>query len=183
MNEAMEKIREASEATSQILRDINEIAFQTNLLALNAAVEAARAGDAGKGFAVVANEVKTLAAQTASATENISRQIAGIQSSTGQAVTAVQGIATTINEVNEISTAIASAVEEQSSATQEIARNVEQASAGTTEVTSNITGVQTAAGETGQAATEVMEASTDLTSKSEELKGLVESYLNEIKAA
>ena len=182
-DEMIQGLANAAQKIGDVVAMITDIAEQTNLLALNATIESARAGDAGKGFAVVANEVKTLAAQTAQATEEISRQIGDIQVATGDAVTAVQGITKTINEVNEIATTIASAVEEQSAATQEIARNVEQAAAGTQEVTSNISGVQQAAGETGQAAGQVLEASGDLTAKSEELKGLVEQYLGAIKAA
>ena len=162
---------------------ITDIADQTNLLALNATIEAARAGDAGKGFAVVANEVKTLAGQTAQATEEISRQIGDIQGATADAVTAVQGITKTINEVNEISTTIAAAVEEQSAATQEIARNVEQAASGTQEVNDNISGVSQAASESGTAAGSMLESAADTNKQAASLRNLVEGYLEKIKAA
>ena len=120
---------------------ISTIAGQTNLLALNATIEAARAGDAGKGFAVVASEVKSLANQTAKATEDISQQVAQIQVATKEAVTAIEAISQTIGEVSRIATAIAAAVEEQGAATQEIARNVHEAASGTQQVGTNIAGV------------------------------------------
>ena len=142
---------EAAQKIGDVVKLINDIAGQTNLLALNATIEAARAGEAGKGFAVVASEVKSLANQTAKATEDISAQIKSIQSATGGAVQAIGGIGQTIGRISEIATTIASAVEEQGAATQEIARNVQQASAGTNEVSSNIVNVTQAATETGAA--------------------------------
>src|SRR6185312_6693486 len=117
-----------------VVQLINDIASQTNLLALNATIEAARAGEAGRGFAVVASEVKSLANQTAKATEDIAAQIGQIQTATGEAVEAIRGIAGTIGEINQISTSIASAVEEQGVATREITRNVQHAAAGATSV-------------------------------------------------
>ncbi len=182
-NETVRGLAEAAQKIGDVVDLINDIASQTNLLALNATIEAARAGDAGKGFAVVASEVKSLATQTAQATEEIAAQISSMQSVTDEAVGAISGISTTIEQINEIASSISAAVEEQGAATQEIARNVDQAASGTQEVTSNIVGVQQAADETGQAAGQVLESSGDLTTKSEELKGLVEKYLTDIKAA
>ena len=142
-----------------------------------------RAGDAGKGFAVVASEVKSLATQTAKATEDIGRQIAQIQASTKEAVESIQSIGTTIGEVSDIAAAIAAAVEEQGSATQEIARNVQQAAIGTTEVTSTIGGVSAGASSTGAAATQVLGAAQALSRQSERLSGEVGRFIAGVKAA
>jgi methyl-accepting chemotaxis protein len=162
---------------------INNIAGQTNLLALNATIEAARAGDAGKGFAVVASEVKSLATQTAKATEDIARQIAQIQTATKDAVESIRQIGTTIAEISEIAGAIAAAVEEQGAATQEIARNVQQAAAGTQEVSSNIVGVSRGASDTGAAASQVLGAAGELSRQAEQLRSEVGLYIAGVKAA
>ncbi|HEX4194316.1 MAG TPA: methyl-accepting chemotaxis protein [Stellaceae bacterium] len=176
-------LAEAAQRIGDVVKLINDIAGQTNLLALNATIEAARAGEAGKGFAVVASEVKSLANQTAKATEEISAKIAEMQSATSLSVQAVQGIGQTIARINEIATTIASAVEEQGAATQEIARNVQQASAGTAEVSSNIVGVTKAANDTGAASTQVLGAAGELSKQSESLRGEVDTFLSKIRAA
>ncbi|KAA5609168.1 HAMP domain-containing protein, partial [Rhodovastum atsumiense] len=119
-------LAESAQKIGDVVGLITSIAGQTNLLALNATIEAARAGDAGKGFAVVATEVKSLAAQTARATEEIGAQIARIQAATQDAVTAIGGIARTIDQVNSITGTIAVAVKEQGAATAEISRSVQQ---------------------------------------------------------
>jgi methyl-accepting chemotaxis protein len=162
---------------------IQAIANQTNLLALNATIEAARAGDAGKGFAVVASEVKSLATQTARATEDISVQVASIQQATAEAVGAIRDIAGTIGEISHISSAIAAAVEEQGSATQEIARNVQEAARGTRDVSSGIVGVKRAADDTGVAADTVLGAAQQLSLEAGQLRTAVERFITEVQAA
>ncbi|MCJ2024773.1 methyl-accepting chemotaxis protein [Methylobacterium sp. J-067] len=179
-------VRELSASVGEIgdvVGLISSIASQTNLLALNATIEAARAGVAGKGFAVVASEVKALAEQTAKATQEISGQIAKIQTSTGHAVSSIGGITGRIREISGVATSIAAAVEEQGAATQEIVRNVSQASAGTAEVTSNISGVADAAEETGAAASQVLNAASELSRQSESLSAEVGRFLASIRTA
>jgi methyl-accepting chemotaxis protein len=184
----------ATDATVQSLADsasrisvvvdlIQTIASQTNLLALNATIEAARAGEAGRGFAVVASEVKSLASQTAKATEEIRTQIASMQQVTTSAVGAIRGIGQTIGKINDVTTAIAAAVEVQGAATREIARNVQHAASGTSEVSSNIVGVSTASAEAGAAATEVLSASDALRREADVLRAEIDVFLTNIRAA
>ena len=162
---------------------IQVIASQTNLLALNATIEAARAGEAGRGFAVVASEVKSLASQTAKATDEIRSQIASMQSVTTSAVSAIRNIGQTIGEIDDVTTAIAAAVEEQGAATREIARNIQHAAGGTTEVSGNIAGVSAASAEAGAAAADVLNASAALRREAEGLRGEIDVFLSNIRAA
>jgi methyl-accepting chemotaxis protein len=162
---------------------INSIAAQTNLLALNATIEAARAGDAGRGFAVVASEVKSLASQTAKATEEISGQIADIQKVAGEAVDAIKSIGSTIGEVNEVATGIAAAIQQQGAATQEISRNTHHAAQGTKNVSDNITGVKADADAAAAAADNVRVASKTLEIQSQQLGSQVTQFLGKIRAA
>jgi methyl-accepting chemotaxis protein len=182
-NQRVRSLATTTDRIGEVVKLITDIASQTNLLALNATIEAARAGDAGKGFAVVANEVKTLANQTAKATEEIGSQIAAVQEQTRDAVTAIQSIGGVIEQVRDISSSIAAAVEEQGAATQEIARNVQQASHGTHEVSDNIAGVTEAATNTGSAAGQVLAAAQALSRDSDRLRGEVANFLSSIRAA
>jgi methyl-accepting chemotaxis protein len=162
---------------------INTIAAQTNLLALNATIEAARAGEAGRGFAVVASEVKSLASQTAKATDEISEQIADIQKVAGEAIDAIKGIGSIIGQVNEVATAIAAAVQEQGAATQEITRSTQHAAQGTKNVSDNISGVKTDADAAAAAAENVKGASETLGIQSQQLGSQVTQFLGKIRAA
>ena len=162
---------------------INDIVGRTNLLALNATIEAARAGEAGKGFAVVATEVKSLADQTARATDEIGAQILQIQSATAEAVSAIDGIGSTITKFNDIAASISEAVEEQGGATREISGNVEHAAAGTETVSSNIAEVSEAAAETGEAAGHVLGASHELSTQAKVLRTAVDEFLDKVRAA
>ena len=175
-NKTITELNEAAAKIGDVIQLINDIASQTNLLALNATIEAARAGDAGKGFAVVASEVKNLATQTARATEDISNQITGMQTSTDSCVTAIGGITKIISEMSEISTAIASAVEEQSAATGEISRTVSEATQGAADIAQNITGVAEAAQGTASGAAEALGAAEDLVGMAGTLETLVAKY-------
>jgi methyl-accepting chemotaxis protein len=177
-NDSVESLAEAAQKIGEVVELISNIASQTNLLALNATIEAARAGDAGKGFAVVASEVKSLANQTAKATEEIAAQITGMQEATGGTVDSIKGISATIGEISEIASTIASAVEQQSTATQEISRNVQEAATGTQDVSANITSVNEAAVETGKSAGGVLEAAQELASQGETLRAEIEKFVN-----
>jgi ABC-type transporter Mla subunit MlaD len=176
-------LAEGAQKIGDVVGLISTIAGQTNLLALNATIEAARAGEAGKGFAVVASEVKSLANQTAKATEDISHQVAQIQNATKEAVSAIEAISETIGEVSRIAASIAAAVEEQGAATQEIARNVHEAATGTHDVSVNIAGVSQGATDTGSAASQVLTAAGELSTQAERLSGDVQRFVSDVKAA
>ncbi|MGE0109018.1 MAG: methyl-accepting chemotaxis protein, partial [Bdellovibrionales bacterium] len=178
----VEKLAGSSAKIGEVVELITQIASQTNLLALNATIEAARAGEAGKGFAVVASEVKGLANQTARATEEISIQIASVQTETNNAVKAIHSISQIIDQVRDISSSIAATVEEQDSATKEIARNVMQASQGTQEVSSNITLVTDAASQTGAASEQVLATASELAQGAESLHREVDGFLANVRS-
>jgi methyl-accepting chemotaxis protein len=163
-----------------VIKLIRDIAEQTNLLALNATIEAARAGEAGKGFAVVASEVKSLAVQTARATEDIANHILGVQESTTSAVVAIREIAARMQEINQYTAAVASSVEEQNSATGEISHNVASAAAGTSHVVTVLGEVAGAATETRSSAEIVLGASQTVSSAVSNLRSEVEDFLKKV---
>ncbi|MBI5132312.1 MAG: CHASE3 domain-containing protein [Rhodopseudomonas palustris] len=182
-NERVSELSKAAARIGDIIELINTIAGQTNLLALNATIEAARAGEAGRGFAVVASEVKALAEQTAKATGEISQQISGIQTATGESVDAIKQVSITIERLSEIASTIAAAVEEQGAATQEISRNVQQAALGTQQVSSNVIDVQRGATETGSASAQVLSSAQLLAKDSTRLKLEVSKFVDTVRAA
>ncbi len=177
------KLSRAAQQIGDVVKLITAIAEQTNLLALNATIEAARAGDAGRGFAVVASEVKSLAGQTAKATDEISSHILGMQGATQESVTAIKEIGGTITQISTIASTIASAVEQQSTATQEIASSVQSVARGTQEAAASIMQVNRGATETGSASEEVLNSAKSLSTESTRLREELDRFMANIRAA
>ena len=173
----------AAQKVGDVVQLIQDIAAQTNLLALNATIEAARAGDAGKGFAVVASEVKSLATQTARATEDIRAQIAAIQAETAGALQAIQGISETVHAVEEIAASIAAAVGQQDAAMREVSSNVQQAAERTRRVAQDLTQVTDGLGTNGAAAAAMSGSAERLAEQAQVLRREVGDFLASIRAA
>lgn len=173
----------AADRIGDVVGLIAKIAAQTNLLALNATIEAARAGDAGRGFAVVAAEVKVLAGQTKQATDDIARHVGVIQGSTNEAVAAITGITTRVEDMSRAVASIAAAVEEQGAATQEIVHSITRAVDGTSGVSTHIAGVAGTAEKAGATASGVLDAASALSRDAERLGAEVARFLQNIRAA
>ena len=185
IDETTERVGHLTEASTKIgdvVRLITEISAQTNLLALNATIEAARAGEAGKGFAVVANEVKSLANQTARATEDIAIQVQSIQTSTQSTAESIRAVGDQIRQMKEISGGVAVAVEEQNSATKEISRNIQEASAGNQEVSEKVVFVAQAAGQTQNATATVLSAAKQLGQNTATIRTTIERFIHDVRA-
>ncbi len=182
-NDRVMSLDSAAQKIGEVVSLIQAIAEQTNLLALNATIEAARAGEAGRGFAVVASEVKELATQTARATEDISAQITGIQSSTREAVGAIQEIATTMDEVNRFTVTIADAISQQGEATSEITQNVQQAASCTQDMSSSVGDVMQASEETSRSAGDVLSVSQNVSAQAQGLQATIADFLSRVRAA
>lgn len=181
----MDQLVQTSDRINSVVQLIEEIAGQTNLLALNATIEAARAGDAGKGFAVVANEVKALASQTASATEEIRSYISNMQNATGSAAKAFKGIDKVISEIKLSATAVAAAIEEQAAASKEIASSALKAAEGTTAMAKNIGEIDQSIGQVALSANDVKgvtnHLSKDVTANVQGLLDKMNVFMNELK--
>jgi methyl-accepting chemotaxis protein len=190
ITEQMNHLGLAAHEIGKVTQTITEISSQTNLLALNATIEAARAGSAGKGFAVVANEIKELAQQTASATEDIKKRIVDVQSSTTSGIASIETISHVIGEVSEIVTTIATAIEEQASVTKDIAQSIAHASTGvesangrvaetsqaSREIANDIADVDRAAKEMADGSEQIRSSATQLSSLAEDLKVTVARF-------
>jgi methyl-accepting chemotaxis protein len=182
-DERIAKLSHAALQIGSVVKIITAIAEQTDLLALNATIEAARAGEAGRGFAVVASEVKSLASQTAKATDEISSHIVGMQEATAMSVAAIKEISEIISQISRISGTIATSVEQQSAATQEIARSVQNVAHGTQEVAGSITEVNRGANETGMASGEVSNSARMLSIESNRLREELDRFMASVRAA
>jgi methyl-accepting chemotaxis protein len=179
-NQDIDVLARGAQKIGDVIKLIRNIAGHTNLLALNATIEAARAGEAGRGFAVVASEVKSLAVQTAKATEDISSQILEVQSSTGKAVEAIGRITQRMGDIDDYTSAVAKSVQEQSIATGEISLNVTSAADGAKLVVTVLSEVTGAAAKTQESAQKVLAASESVEKAAAEMRGEVESFLTKV---
>src|SRR6266403_2477561 len=181
-NDTIGALASSAQHIDEVVGFIRNIAGQTNLLALNATIEAARAGEAGRGFAVVASEVKALAIQTAKATEEISSQIAEVQSATKRAVDNVGAITAVMGEIDRFTATIATAVNQQNTATAEITENIRQAAAGTEDVARGIAGTAAASENTNRSADLVLSSAHDLSRQTADLRSSVDRFLSNVAA-
>ena len=172
----IDKLGSSSSEIGKVVQVITAITQQTKLLALNASIEAARAGEAGRGFAVVANEVKDLAGETSTASEDIGLRIRAIQEDALGVRREIEKIGAIIGKINDISNMIASAVEQQTSTTGEIARSVAEAAKGSADISRSIAGVAALAQDTSSGAGEARKSAEDLARMAEGLKALVASF-------
>jgi methyl-accepting chemotaxis protein/PAS domain-containing protein len=179
-NAEISGLTEAAQKIGDVVKFIQHIARQTNLLALNATIEAARAGGAGKGFGVVASEVKSLAIQTAKATEDIASEIAGVQTSMNRAVDAIHRITGQMQEIRVHATQTAISVEQQSTAVAEITRNVASTADSAQSIVSMLSEVATNAVGTRQSATVVLKTSEDMEAATMSLRGEVDAFLEKV---
>jgi PAS domain S-box-containing protein len=179
-NEEIGGLAKAAQKIGDVVKLIQTVAGQTNLLALNATIEAARAGDAGRGFAVVASEVKSLAIQTARATDEITGQIAAVQTSTRTVVEAIGRIAERMGEISRFTASAAASVDEQNAATVDISRNVASATRGTRQIVTVLADVAGAAGETRESAETVLSASEAVATAAGDLRAEVETFLRKV---
>jgi methyl-accepting chemotaxis protein len=179
-NEQITRLAEAAQKIGDVVKLIRNIAGQTNLLALNATIEAARAGEAGRGFAVVAGEVKSLAVQTAKATEDIAKQILAVQASTTNAVEAISKFSERMREINAYASAVATSVGQQNAATNEISRNVASAARGTSMVVTVLNEVAGAATSARSSAETVLGAAQSVEAAVGKLRGEVECFLSKV---
>lgn len=193
----MQELGAAAREIGQVTETITNISAQTNLLALNATIEAARAGAAGKGFAVVANEIKELARQTAEATEDIKKRIAGVQTSAGAAISDIGQIASVINEVGDIVSGIAAAIEEQAVVTRDVAGNIAQASSGVSEanervaqtaevskaIARDVGGISSAVAEVRVGGEQLKASASELSLLAERLSGNIRQFKVDVVAA
>lgn len=182
-NEKVISLAAKSQSIGDVVRLIRDIAEQTNLLALNATIEAARAGDAGRGFAIVASEVKSLASQTANATEEISQQIGEIQAFTNDAVEGINEVAKIMDDVHQYTEEINASMTEQNAATIEISENIAQASAGTQSMTVSVAGISNSIDQTNTSVSEVTKTSSEMDAKFELLESSINDFLKNVAAA
>lgn len=182
-DETIKSLNDAASKIGTVVALINDIAEKTNLLALNATIEAARAGEAGRGFAIVAGEVKTLARQTAKATDDISEQVRQVQDVSRAASAAIGNVIFTVRDIQEATAVVASAIEEQSAVTAEIARSINQAADATATVSAAISAVDSAANEAKDGTTEVAKAAAGLSQSSERLRTEIDGFTRRMTAA